>query len=114
MNHEHIETNEKSSGETPSPELYVVAENQMGGLCACVSDGGLLYTYKTLDEAQAAAEEVIDDLGGEEAGYDGDSWIGALISDTTIGDNIEAILHQFGLSAREEYLFTYPNQRWDE
>lgn len=95
MNHQPIETNEKSNGETPSPELYVVAENQMCGLCACVSDGGYLQTYKTLDEAQAAAEEVIECLNDsleDDWHYDDESWCGALITDTTIGDNIEAIL----------------------
>ena len=94
---------------------YVVAENQMGGLCACVSDGGYLQTYKTLEEAQEAAEEVIDDLGGEDAGYDKDSWCGALIRDTTIGDNIDAVIFPDGkVVKRIEYLGYDPNQRWDE
>lgn len=114
-------------------ELYVVAENQMGGLCACVSDGGYLQTYKTLEKAQEAAEEVIEDLNDSEAvngilgTYDKDSWLGALITDTTIGDNIEAILlwsecpvceqcirdQEENAIEREEYLLNNPHQRWD-
>lgn len=75
--------------------LWVVAENQMGGYEACDSIGGHLHTYATLEEAQKEAEAIIDELNefSEEdtLQYDAHSWAGVLLKDAAIGDNQERI-----------------------
>jgi hypothetical protein len=80
--------------------LWVVAENQLGGWCACDSIGGDLITYATYEEAQKAAEAVIEDLNEwsveieleGEVNYDEDSWGAKRLSEVTIGDNQERIV----------------------
>ena len=80
--------------------LWVVAENQLGGWCACDSIGGDLITYETYEEAQKEAEAVIKDLNecseteleDGEVSYDEDSWGAKRLSEVTIGDNQERVI----------------------
>lgn len=89
--------------------LWVVAENQLGGWCACDSIGGDLITYETYEEAQKEAEAVIKDLNecseteleDGEVSYDEDSWGAKRLSEVTIGDNQERVIF---ISPIEEYL----------
>ncbi len=76
--------------------LWVVAENQMVGYCACDASNGALFTYERKEDAQERAEKLIKRLNGHLPGeYDEDSWAGVLLRDCIIGDNQERIIMPF-------------------
>jgi hypothetical protein len=72
-------------------DLYVVAENQMGGWEACDVTNGVLQTYSNQDDAEREAKMTIDDLN-----YDEDSWAGKRLSEVDIADNVEFIKYPNG------------------
>jgi hypothetical protein len=78
--------------------LWVVAENQLGGWCACDSLDGHLMTYATQAEAQAVAEGVIEELNDADISHHGeptyapDSWAGVLLAEASIGDEQNHII----------------------
>ena len=77
--------------------LWVVAENQMGGRVACVSMDGYLQTYETQEEAEADAKSTIESLNealldSNDMGYAPDSWSGELLADVYIGEDQNHII----------------------
>ena len=84
-------------------DLYVVAENQMGGWEACDVTNGVLQTYSNQDDAEREAKMTIDDLNSmyevgdlDEYEYDEDSWAGKRLSEVDIADNVEFIKYPNG------------------
>ena len=76
--------------------LWVVAENQMIGYCACDASNGALFTYERQEDAQKRAEKLIERLNDFFPGeYGEDSWTGVLLRDCIIGDNREKIIMPF-------------------
>ena len=75
-------------------DLFVVAERMMSGLQA--NEGSVMPFYRTKEEAQKAAEDVIEDLNDgrddPEMGYEPDSWVGVSLHEIDwIGDHIEEV-----------------------
>jgi hypothetical protein len=102
--------------------LWVVAENQMGGWEACDSIDGHLMTYATFEEANHDAMAVVDDLNEgilddertiEEYGYHPDDWGAQLLNRVAIADNQEHITLPSGESMPlEEWCMMYPRTNW--
>jgi hypothetical protein len=123
-------------------KLYVVAENQMGGWCACsVVDGDLIvYTELNKEEAKKEAMYVIEelndmydwdsnpmDLKPGQVDYDEDSWDAKPLSEVSLGDNVNRIrlekldrgypyfLHQDqGIFHVTEWVKLFPRQKTDK
>ena len=93
-------------------DLYVVAENQMGGWEACDVTDGVLQTYANQADAEREAQMTIEDLNemydwdsnpmGLEEGqfnYGENSWAGKRLSEVGVADNVEFIRYPNGLEA---------------
>jgi len=102
-------------------KVWVVAENQLFGWCACDVIDGLLRTYATQEEAQKEAEGVIDELHTPHTPYDDESWGAILLEDAIIGDNVDFIIFPYGswkpylhfIVSIKEYRDEFPNQKYD-
>ena len=79
--------------------LYVVAENQMGGWEACDVTDGVLQTYANQADADREAQMTIDDLNSMGGDYGPNSWAGKRLSDVEVADNVEFIRYPNGLEA---------------
>ena len=69
--------------------LYVVAENQMGGWEACDVTDGVLQTYANQADADREAQMTIDDLNSMGGDYGPNSWAGKRLSDVEVADKQE-------------------------
>jgi len=80
-------------------DLYVVAENQMGGWKACDVTDGVLQTYANQADAEREAQMTIDDLNSMGGDYSPTSWAGKRLSEVDVADNVEFIRYPNGLEA---------------
>ncbi len=80
-------------------DLYVVAENQMGGWEACDVTDGVLQTYANQADAEREAQMTIDDLNSMGGDYGPTSWAGKRLSEVDVADNVEFIRYPNGLEA---------------
>ena len=93
-------------------DLYVVAENQMGGWKACQVTDGVLQTYSNQADAESEAQMTINELNSMydwdsnhmeleegQVNYDEDSWAGKRLSEVDIADNVKFIEYPNGLKA---------------
>lgn len=80
-------------------DLYVVAENQMGGWEACDVTDGVLQTYANQADAEREAQMTIDDLNSMGGDYSPTSWAGKRLSEVDVADNVEFIRYPNGLEA---------------
>lgn len=74
-------------------ELFVVAENQMGGWTATDAIDGVMYCQVEREPAQRMAQDTCADLNMHtEHPYDPESWAGKSLAEIEwIGDHIETI-----------------------
>lgn len=80
-------------------DLYVVAENQMGGWEACDVTDGVLQTYANQADAEREAQMTIDDLNSMGGDYSPTSWAGKRLSEVDVADDVEFIRYPNGLEA---------------